>query len=172
MRVARNALSMNEVYPRGTIRVVKRTFVSCFLGFFVVSAFGASFLSDEQALRRLEREHALATYMGNANWFRLHTSNDYVLITGSGVVKTKAELIAEIEKGAMMEPYEPAEVTIRGRGSVAIVSGRILQRYNAGGEHVTADLRFSDVWIRTDEGWVNISGQLSPVSIKSEPIRK
>ncbi|HXH41361.1 MAG TPA: nuclear transport factor 2 family protein [Thermoanaerobaculia bacterium] len=151
---------------------MKRTIFSLFLGFFALSSFGAGFLSDEQSLRRLEREQALATYMGDATWFRAHTSDDYVLITGSGAVKTRAELIAELEKGVVMEPYEPAEVTVRAHGSTAIVSGRLLQKYTQKGERVTADLRFSDVWIKTDDGWYMISGQVSPLSIKSEPIKK
>jgi ketosteroid isomerase-like protein len=147
---------------------VKRTIVILLLVFIATSAFGASFLSDEQALRRLEREQAVATYESDASWFRNHVSDDYVLITGSGIVKTKAQLIAEIEKGVVMEPYEPTDVTARVHEDVAIVSGRILQKTTKGGERVTADLRFSDVWIKTDNGWYCVSGQQSPVSIKRE----
>src|SRR5258706_12167989 len=119
VRTAAKALSIPEVYPRGTMRAVKRTIIVLLLGFLATSAFGASFLSDEQALRRLEREQAVATYDGDAGWFRNHVSDDYVLITGSGVVKTKAQLIAELEKGVVMEPYEPTEVTVRAHDDVA-----------------------------------------------------
>jgi hypothetical protein len=153
------------------MRAVKRMTVVLLLGFLATSAFGASFLSDEQALRRLEREQAVATYEGDAGWFRVHTSDDYVLITGSGAVKTKAQLIAELEKGVVMEPYEPTDVTVRAHDTIAIISGRILRKSVENGERVTADLRFSDVWIKTDHGWFCVSGQFSPVSIKRERVK-
>jgi hypothetical protein len=150
---------------------VKRTIISLLLGFVVASAFGASFLSDEQALRRLEREQAVAMTTGDAAWFRNHVLDDFTLTTGSGVVKTRARLIAELEEGVAIEPYEPADITIRTHDNVAIVSGRIVQKTTEGGERVTADLRFSDVWIKTDYGWFGASSQLSPVSVKRERMK-
>lgn len=151
---------------------MKRTFLTLLAFLLALSAIGANFASDEQTLRAFDRELAIATYLGNANWFRTHLADDYVLITSSGVMKTKDQLIAQLEKhDPKLEPYEPTEVTIRAHGSTAIVSGRILQKYTAAGERVIADLRYSDVWIRTDEGWFNISGQVSPVSIKREKIK-
>ncbi|HEX7680257.1 MAG TPA: nuclear transport factor 2 family protein, partial [Thermoanaerobaculia bacterium] len=105
-------------------------------------------------------------------WFRIHVSDDYVLITSSGAVKTKAQLIAELEKGVVMEPYEPADVTVRAHDDIAIISGRVLWKTIENGERVTADLRFSDVWIKADHGWFCVSGQLSPVSIKREKVRR
>jgi ketosteroid isomerase-like protein len=81
-------------------------------------------------------------------------------------------LIAQLKSAdVQMEPYEPTEVTIHVYGSTVIVSGRILQKYQAGGERVTADLRYSDVWIKFSDGWYNVSGQASPVSIKREKIK-
>jgi hypothetical protein len=150
------------------MRAVKRTIASLLLGFMAVAAFGANFLSDEQALQRLEREQTIATYMSDANWFRTHVSDDYTYITSSGVVKTKAQVVAELEKGVTMEPYEATEMTIHAHDGVAIVSGRILQKTTAHGERVIADLRFSNVWIKTDNAWYCVSGQVSPVSIKRE----
>ncbi|HEX9457527.1 MAG TPA: nuclear transport factor 2 family protein [Thermoanaerobaculia bacterium] len=150
---------------------MKRTTVVLLLGLLAASAFGASFYSEEQTLRRLEREQAVATYEGNAGWFHIHVSDDYVLITSSGAVKTKAQLIAELEKGVVMEPYEPADVTIRVHDNIAIISGRILRKTTENRQRVTADLRFSDVWIKSDNGWFCVSGQFSPVSIKRERVK-
>ena len=93
---------------------VRRTVL--FLGIFLVAVTGvaASFGGDELALRKLDRELVVATYMRDVAWFRQHLSTDYVLITGSGAAKTKAELIAELEKtDVKIEPYEPTEVKVR-----------------------------------------------------------
>ena len=145
-----------------------------FLGILLVAVAGvaASFGGDELALRKLDRELVVATYMRDVAWFRQHLSTDYVLITGSGTAKTKAELIAELEKSDVkIEPYEPAEVSVRLYEDTAVVSGRILQKYTAGGERVTADLRYSDIWLKTPDGWINVSGQASPISIKREKLK-
>ena len=64
MSTVARALSIPGVYLRGTMPGVKRTIISLLLGFIVTSAFGASFASDEQALRRLEREQAVAMTTG------------------------------------------------------------------------------------------------------------
>ncbi|HEX3069060.1 MAG TPA: nuclear transport factor 2 family protein [Thermoanaerobaculia bacterium] len=132
----------------------------------------ANFASDEQALRKLDREMAIATYMADADWFRVHLSDDYVRITSTGELQTKAELVESMKKrGPYIEPYEASDAHIRAHGSTAIITGRIVQRYKEANERVIAELRYNDVWIKTDEGWLNISGQVSPISIKRERVK-
>ncbi|HXH91753.1 MAG TPA: nuclear transport factor 2 family protein [Thermoanaerobaculia bacterium] len=151
---------------------MKRALITAALGFLAFSAVAANFASDEQALRRLDREMAVATYMADAEWFRTHLSDDYVRITSTGELQTKVELIALMKKqGTYIEPYETSDVQIHAHGSTAILTGRIVQRYGEAGERVVAELRYSDVWIKTEEGWFNISGQVSPVAIKRERLK-
>jgi hypothetical protein len=148
---------------------VKKVILSFCIAAVASSLAAANFASDEQALRRLDRQMAIATYMADANWFRIHLSDDYVRITSTGELETKAELVEAIKKrGTYMEPYEASDVRIRAHGSTAIVTGRIVQRYKEAGEQVIAELRYNDVWIKTDEGWLNISSQVSPIAIKRE----
>ena len=151
---------------------MRRALLAATFGFLAFSAFAANFASDEQALRRLDREMAIATYMADADWFRIHVSDDYVRITSTGELQTKAELIASMKKrGTYIEPYETSDVKIHAHGSTAIVTGHIVQRYRETGERVVADLRYNDVWIKTDEGWFNISSQVSPIAIKRERLK-
>lgn len=151
---------------------VKRTLLFLAISLIAVTAFAANFGGDEQALRKLDRDQAIATYMRDLPWFRQHLSDDYMLITSSGATKTKAQLMTELGKADFkMAPYEPSEVTIRLYEDTAVVSGRILQKYNEGDERVTADLRYSDVWIKTPDGWINVSGHASPISIKREKLK-
>jgi hypothetical protein len=148
---------------------VKKVILSFCVAAIALSAAAANFASDEQALRRLDREMAIATYMANANWFRIHLSDDYVRITSTGALQTKAELVDSMKKrGTYIEPYEASDVRIRAHGSTAIVTGRIIQRYKESGDQIIAELRYNDVWIKTDEGWLNISSQVSPIAIKRE----
>jgi ketosteroid isomerase-like protein len=148
---------------------MKNVILSLCIAAIAASAAAANFASDEQALRRLDREMAIATYMADANWFRIHLSDDYVRTTSTGELQTKAELVESMKKrGSYIEPYEASDVRIRAHGSTAIVTGRIAQRYKEAGEQVVAELRYNDVWIKTDEGWFNISSQVSPIAIKRE----
>jgi ketosteroid isomerase-like protein len=152
--------------------LVKRAIVLVFLIITTVSASAANFGSDEQTLKALDREHAIATYSADVKWLQLHLADGYVLITAAGAELTKEQLIAQLKSGVIKSaPYEPTEVTIRAYGSTVIVSGRIVQKYTSGDERVTADLRYSDVWIKTEDGWYTIAGQLSPVSITKEKIK-
>jgi ketosteroid isomerase-like protein len=151
---------------------VKKAILSLCIAVIASAAAGANFASDEQALRRLDRQMAIATYMADANWFRIHLSDDYVRITSTGELQTKAALVESIKKrGTYIEPYEASDVRIRAHGSTAIVTGRIVQRYKEAGDQVIAELRYNDVWIKTDEGWLNISSQVSPIAIKRERVK-
>ena len=151
---------------------MKKAILSFCIVVIASSVTAANFASDEQKLRTLDREMAIATYMADANWFRIHLSDDYVRITSSGELQTKAELVESMKKrGTYIEPYETSDVRIHAHGSTAIVTGRIIQRYKEAGERVVAELRYNDVWIKTDEGWFNISSQLSPIAIKRERVK-
>jgi ketosteroid isomerase-like protein len=150
---------------------MKRILVSLSLALLAASAIAASFGGDIQ-LRKLDRDLAIATYMGNANWFRQHLSDDYLLITSSGTLQTKAQLIEQLEKNEVqMEPFETTDVQIRSHGDTAIVTGHAVQKFKANGERVTAEIRYSNVWVRADFGWYNVSGQISPISIKRERLK-
>jgi ketosteroid isomerase-like protein len=148
---------------------MRRALLAAALGLLAFSSSAANFASDEQAIRRLDREMAIATYMADAEWFRIHLSDDYVRITSSGELQTKTELIEWMKKrGTYLEPYETSDVRIHAHGSTAIVTGHIVQRYKVAGARFIAELRYSDVWIKTNEGWFNISSQVSPIAIKRE----
>lgn len=130
-------------------------------------------LADDLAdLRRLDRELVVATYTKDASWFTKHMSDDYVLITSSGKLKPRADLVRELgTPGLEFQPYEPAEVNVRLFGDTAVITGRIVQKYTYNGDRVEADLRYTDVWVKSPEGWKNVAGQASAVSIKKEPAK-
>ena len=151
---------------------MKKTILTLCITLIATSLVAANFASDEQALRKLDREHAIATYMADAKWFREHLADDYVLLTADGTQQTKAQIIEAFAKpGRAFEAYETLDVQIRPYGSTAIVTGRMIQKSTADGERVIADLRYSDVWIKTADGWFNVSGQISPISVKRERVK-
>ena len=127
-------------------------------------------LADDLAdLRRLDRELVVATYSKDGAWFTKNLSDDYVLITSSGKAKTRSALIGELATpGLEMQPYEPAEVNVRLFGDTAVITGRIVQKYTYKDDRVEADLRYTDVWVKTPAGWKNVAGHASAISVKKE----
>ena len=127
---------------------------------------------DTADLRRLDHELVVATYSKDPSWFTKNMSDDYVLITSNGKVKSRADLVRELATpGLEIQPYEPTEVNVRLFGSTAVITGRIVQKYLFQGEHAEADLRYTDVWVKTSEGWKNVAGHASAISIKKEPAK-
>src|SRR6185369_11437293 len=126
-------------------------------------------LADDLAdLRRLDHELVVATYTKDAAWFMKNTSDDYVLITSSGKVKPRADLVKELgTPGLEFQPYEPAEVNVRLFGDTAVITGRIVQKYTYKDDRVEADMRYTDVWVKTPAGWKNVA-QASAISVKKE----
>jgi hypothetical protein len=59
--------------------------------------------------------------------------------------------------GLEMQAYEPTEVNVRLFGDTAVITGR-----------VEADLRYTDVWIKSSDGWKNVAGHASAISIRKE----
>lgn len=130
------------------------------------------FADDLADLRRLDRELVVATYTKDASWFAKHMSDDYVLVTSTGKLKPRDVLVKELAtSGLEFQPYEPTEVNVRLFGDSAVITGRIVQKYTYGGDRVEADLRYTDVWVRSAAGWKNVAGQASAISIKKEPAK-
>jgi uncharacterized protein (TIGR02246 family) len=139
----------------GLLSLVAATFV-----------FSASVLADDaEEIRRLDKEITVATWTGDAVWFEKNMADDFVLITASGSMRTKRDLIRQLSTpGLKMEPYEASEVQIRMYGETAVVTGRILQRYVLGGVRYANDLRYTDTYAKRGGKWMMVSGHASMVS--------
>ena len=124
---------------------------------------------DVADLRRLDHELVVATYSKDAAWFTKNLSDDYVLITANGKVKTRSALVAELgTPGLEIQPYEPTEVDVRLFGHTAVITGRIVQKYVYKDDRVEADMRYTDVWVKTAGAWKNVAGHASAITIKKE----
>ena len=113
-------------------------------------------------IRRLDTEISVATWTGDAVWFEENLSDDFVLVTPAGSVRTKRDVIRALATpGLRMEPYESQDVSIRLYGDTAVVVGRILQRYTLGGIKYANDLRYTDVYVKRKGKWLLVSGHAS-----------
>lgn len=130
-------------------------------------AAGSSHADDLDDVRRLGREMTVATWTGDAVWFAENLADDYVLITPSGAISTKQDVIRELSTpGLKMDPYEPTEVEIRVYGDAAVVTGRMLQRFTLGRVRYANDLRFTEVYVKRKGRWLLVSGHTSAVAVR------
>ncbi|HYC60428.1 MAG TPA: nuclear transport factor 2 family protein [Thermoanaerobaculia bacterium] len=132
----------------------------------VLLAFTFAAAADDTAeLLRLDKELSVATWTGDAMWFAENLSDDYVLITPAGTLRTKRDVISELATpGMKMDPFDAIEVQVRVHGDSAIVNGRMLQSFTLGRVRYANDLRYTDVYVRKKGRWLLASGHASKVA--------
>jgi hypothetical protein len=122
---------------------------------------------DAEEVRRLDSELAVATWTGDALWFDRNLSDDYTLVTPTGSIRTKRDVMNELgTPGLKMDPFDPLDVQLRLYGDTAVVTGRMLQRFLLGRVHYANDLRYTDVYVKRKGRWVLVSGHTSNVAVR------
>ena len=127
----------------------------------------AALADDSEVVRRLDKELTVATWTGDEMWFAENLSDDYVLITPNGAVKSKADVIRELSTaGVKMDPFDTSDVQLRLYGDTAIVTGRIRQRFTLGQSRYANDVRYTDVYVKKKGRWLLVSAHASTVTLK------
>lgn len=130
-------------------------------------AAGTLAAADAESVRRLDKEISVATWTGDPVWFEENLADDYVLVTPTGAMKSKRDVIRELATpGMRMEPFDPFEVQVRMFGETAVVTGRMRQRFILGGIRYANDLRYTDVYVKRKGRWVIVSAHASTVAVK------
>jgi ketosteroid isomerase-like protein len=113
-------------------------------------------------LRNLERDLNRAIATRDARRAGELLADDWMLVTGSGKVKTKAEVLAEIvEPEIEFQDNESRDVLVRMWGDTAVLTGVLHQRYRLRGEVRDVTLRYTDTWTRIGDTWRQVSGHAS-----------
>jgi hypothetical protein len=122
---------------------------------------------DVDELRRMDKELAVATWTGDPLWFQQNLSDDYVLVSPNGTVRTKRDVVSELATpGMKMNPFEAIEVQIRIYGDSAVINGRMLQRFTLGRVRYANDLRYTDMYVKKKGRWLLVSGHASNVAVR------
>jgi len=126
-----------------------------------------SALADDAEIRRLDKEISVATWTADPVWFEENLADDYVLVTPTGAMKSKRQVIRELATpGMKMDPFDPFEVQVRMFGDTAVVTGRMRQRFVLGGIRYANDLRYTDVYVKRKTRWLLVSAHASTVAMK------
>jgi len=89
-------------------------------------------------------------------------ADDFVLITGTGKVFTKTDLLDEVKsRKYQYEHQEDSEKTVRLWGDTAVVTAKLWAKGTEEGKPFEYKLWFSDTYVRTKAGWKYALGQAS-----------
>jgi ketosteroid isomerase-like protein len=129
----------------------------------VVSLVGSrSSADDRTAVAALDSAYQEAVRVKDVMTMDRILADDFVLVTGSGRVYSKADLLAEARDSAVAyERQEDSRQTVRLWGNIAVVTALLWEK---GVDHEKAfdhKLWFSDTYVRTPGGWRYVFGQAS-----------
>lgn len=127
-------------------------------------ATGQSRQEVEQELLRLDDERSRAMTAANAAVLERLMSNDIVYTHSSGRLDSKRSFINSISSGTVKyRRIDRREVAVSVRGGFAFLTGAVEIDVETGGRSLHLNLRFSNAWEETPQGWQQILWQSTPI---------
>jgi ketosteroid isomerase-like protein len=120
---------------------------------------------DETAhLIDLDRQFQSAVKEQDAVTAGKFLADDYELTTSSGKVYSKQAFLATLDPKNKMQVNVSREVKVRIHGDVAILAAILDQAYMENGKLKSAPVRFTDTYLKTPTGWLQIAAHASTYS--------
>jgi ketosteroid isomerase-like protein len=117
---------------------------------------------DEKTVATLDTQYQEAVKKNDAATMDRLLADDFVLVTGSGQIYTKADLLKEARGGSFIyEHQEDTNQSVRIWGSTAVVTALLWEKGTEQGKPFEHKLWFSDTYARTPGGWRYVFGQAS-----------
>lgn len=119
--------------------------------------------STEQVIRQTDQERIRAQIGADTLALRRIYADDFVGIGPTGVVRNKAEVIADFTSHALTyQSITTADVRVRVYGRTAVETGRSTMIGNDKGKAVPRDNRLTRVWVMTGGRWQLVANHYSP----------
>jgi ketosteroid isomerase-like protein len=116
----------------------------------------------KRAIEDLDIKYQLAVKNNDAETMDEILSDDFILITGKGMVFTKRDLLAEARgQKTVYERQEDSRRTVRVWGDTAIITALLWEKGASNGKPFDKKLWFSDVYKLTPSGWKYVFAQAS-----------
>jgi hypothetical protein len=116
---------------------------------------------DIEAVAALDCKYQAAVKENDAATMETILADDFALVTGSGKVYTKADLLAEARS------QDDTQQTLRIWGDTAVITALLTETGSDDGRPFDYDVWFSDTYVRTPSGWRYVFGQASSRSPRS-----
>jgi ketosteroid isomerase-like protein len=117
---------------------------------------------DARTVAALDTEYQAAVKNNNVEVMGRILADDFILVTGSGKVFTRTDLLAEARsRRCIWEHQEDTLQTVRVWGNTAVVTAKLWGKGTKDGESFDKTLWFSDTYVRTPTGWKYVFGQTS-----------
>ena len=119
----------------------------------------------EQAVQQQDQERIRAQINADTVALRRIYADDFLGIGPTGVVRNKAEVIADFTTHALTyQSITTAEVRVRVYGNAAVQTGRSTMVGHDRGKAVPRENRFTRVWVMTDGRWQLVANHYSPMT--------
>ena len=136
-------------------------FASSLLAFVPLIA-NSNSADDAQTVAALDTEYQAAVKNGDAATMNRILADDFVVVTGSGKVYTKADLLEMARTHRIQyEHQEDSNQTVRVWHDTAVVTAELWMKGVDQGKSFDWHVWFSDTYVRTPGGWRYVHGQVS-----------
>jgi ketosteroid isomerase-like protein len=117
---------------------------------------------DAKVVAALDTKYQAAVKAHDAATMDRILADDFVLVTGRGVVHGKADLLEEARAtDVVYEHQEDTQQTVRLWGSTGVVTALLWVKGTDKGKPFDYKLWFSDTYVKTPGGWRYVFGQAS-----------
>lgn len=125
-------------------------------------AHAAGDADDRKTVAALDTRYQAAVKVNDAATMDRILADNFILVTGSGKKYTKADLLQDARSGLVQYDHqEDTEQTVRVWGDTAVVTAKLWEKGTDNGKSFDHTVWFSDVYVRTPEGWKYVFGQSS-----------
>jgi ketosteroid isomerase-like protein len=125
----------------------------------------ASADQDRLIVGKLDHEFQAAVKVNDAKTMERILGTNMILVLGNGTTNTREELLEEARDRAITyeeQDEDPGTQTVRVWGDTAVVTARLwVKGTRKAGGAFDRRLWFSDIYVRTPEGWRYVFGQAS-----------
>lgn len=117
---------------------------------------------DAKTVAALDTEYQAAVKNNDAATMDRILANDFVVVTGSGKVYTRTELLRMAQtRRIQYEHQEDSNQTVRVWHNTAVVTAELWMKGVDQGKPFDFHIWFSDTYVRTPAGWRYVHGQAS-----------
>lgn len=108
----------------------------------------------EQQILDLEKQARAAAVKGDATFLERHSTDDYMSTNPRGVLRSRAEAIADLKSGALKyTAIDADDQKVRVYGDTAVLTGHSTIKATMNGQDISGEYRVTRVWVKQGGEW-------------------